>query len=131
MKSLSLLFLLLFSICITAVTFAQSPPKTGNACYYPSFGQIYQTVYNGNDFVYDNGNGPYSYLQCSTKTALQASGSCRVRIPDGQPQGGNYYPGQLFTITRIIPCPIDNYVFLIFMPILLIALKSLNRRVIQ
>nr|WP_199158805.1 hypothetical protein [Pedobacter sp. ASV2] len=129
MKSLSLSFLLFFCIGSTAVIFAQSPPKAGSACYYPAFGQIYQTVYSGNDFVYDNGNGPYSYLQCSNKTALQASGSCRVRIPDGQPQGGNYYPGQLFTITRVIPCPIDDYIFLLIIPAALIALISLNKRI--
>ncbi|WP_316803166.1 hypothetical protein [Pedobacter nototheniae] len=130
MKSSKLLLLLLFVICISTASQAQSPPKAGSACYYPSFGQIYQTVYSGTDFVYDNGNGPYSYLQCSNKTVLQASGTCRVRIPNGQPQGGSYYPGQLFTITKVIPCGIDDYAFLLMIPAAAVAYISFNKRLV-
>jgi len=106
-------FLLLFFtlFCCSFSVLAQSPPQTGNACYYPPFGQIYQTLYatNTNDYIYNSGNGPYSFLACSRKTALQALGTCRVRIPNGQPQGGSYYNGQLFTINQIIACPLDVY----------------------
>ncbi|TCD26395.1 hypothetical protein EZ456_13955 [Pedobacter psychrodurus] len=114
-------WLCLCLLCSPISVLAQNPPTAGNACYYPNFGQIYQTIYSGNDFVYDNGNGPYTFLACSNKTALQALGTCRVRIPDGQPQGGNYYPGQLFTIIQVIPCDLDGLIYLLIFPSIAMA----------
>ncbi|WP_426330158.1 hypothetical protein [Pedobacter sp. R-06] len=125
-RCLSIFFLILLGT--GPLLYGQMPPQAGRACFYPSFGQIYQQAYLGSTtvFIYDNGNGPYSFLACSNKTVLQASGSCMVRIPDGQPQGGNTYPGQLFTINQVIPCPLDRNIS--FLAIVLAAFGVISIR---
>jgi hypothetical protein len=131
MKNIHRFFIVLGFLCLSISLYAQSPPQSGKACYYPSFGLIYQTLYQTgtNDFIYNNGNGPYSYLACSNKTALGVLGTCRVRIPTGQPQGGSYYNGQLFTINQVIPCPLDGYLLYILLAGSLIGFVMIRRAV--
>ncbi len=104
--------ILFFSILFASnPAFSTNSPHPGAACYYPPFGQIYQTFISGKSFAYDNGHGPYSYLACSDITPLGALGSCNVVIPSGQPQAGTSWPGQKFTINQVIQCDIDSYVW--------------------
>lgn len=120
---LCLLFLLLTS---RSFVFAgpQITPVSGQACYDPVYGNVYQTVVTGTTFDYDiNYSGLYTDLACSNKSALGAVGSCTLRS-----MGVDFPRGYLFTIITYIACPLDTNLPVLFIILAGFGFIILRRR---